>query len=556
MRSIGRALTWEFWRRQRWMFLTVFANSVFMMFWIWLITSGGSPRTWNNAPDVKTVTMLYRVALCVVLWGCTGVLLSGFVDKRKRMVFSVRHYALPVRTSVLVAWQMVHMSVLVSALVLVMAVCFQLFTGLSFPVLAPALFCCAALAWTIAGLWILKGSQFLALFFVAIGPILLILCFGNGVFFRETWRSEMGTLGEAPLPVLILLFLLSLLAAYLIGVAGAARDRRGDSFSLAPVREWLSERLGSFRTRQKRFSSPAAAQFWFEWRQKGHLMPIIAAVIHACIMVFSLAGVISRPGHAFETAIGFSCVFLSLAWFPMGLLFGMRDTSSGKWELGAFAATRPLRDRDLSFATLKAGAASIAATFAVCVLAISVWAAWFLATGNSGVLLDAVVDMVGKGALHPYLLALLYLCGMLLSGWTLMALMACFTLTGHKWVLGVVGAIFYVFFFGWITLQTPGLLSADTRKALFETLGIIISFGGLLGTSAAFTAAYRKGLIGKGLVLLSAGLWLILALCAAGLLVRSHKPEPVPLSLLIGLMALPVAPLALAPLALSWNRHR
>jgi hypothetical protein len=530
------------------MFLTVFANSVFMMFWIWLITSGGSPRTWNNAPDVKTVTMLYRVALCVVLWGCTGVLLSGFVDKRKRMVFSVRHYALPVRTSVLVAWQMVHMSVLVSALVLVMAVCFQLFTGLSFPVLAPALFCCAALAWTIAGLWILKGSQFLALFFVAIGPILLILCFGNGVFFRETWRSEMGTLGEAPLPVLILLFLLSLLAAYLIGVAGAARDRRGDSFSLAPVREWLSERLGSFRTRQKRFSSPAAAQFWFEWRQKGHLMPIIAAVIHACIMVFSLAGVISRPGHAFETAIGFSCVFLSLAWFPMGLLFGMRDTSSGKWELGAFAATRPLRDRDLSFATLKAGAASIAATFAVCVLAILPW-----------VVVGSLEDLPGKRVAYQYPLALGYLCGLLLSGWTVMALAACITLTGRKFALAIVLAPFIVFFFGIMTLGTWNPMSPGRREALLETLVIFITSGCLLGAFAAFTAAYRKRLIGKGLVFLSVGLWLLFVVCAVGLWLRFREPsEPMffPLFLLIVLTALPVAPPALAPLALSWNRHR
>jgi len=542
MRSIGRALTWEFWRLYQGGFLAIFSYSVLFLFWLWY----KFPHVDENAPEhMEAIARTYRFYLYFALFSCGAFLLSGFVDKRKRLVFSARHYVLPVRTSVLVAWQMVSTTIFMSLMVLVMVGCCRLCTGFSFPVLVPALFCSAVLVWTTAGLWFLVGSQVLTLLFFAVVPILLIWGCG-GVFFTETWRSEMGTLGKGPLPVLILLFLLSLLAAYLIAVAGAARDRRGDAFSLLPIWEWLLERLGTLWVRQKRFSSPAAAQFWFEWRQKGLVMPIIAAAVHAGILVLILAGVIVNG--AVDMVLGISCVFLSLAWFPMGFLFGLRDTSSGKWELGAFAGTRPLNDRDISLATLKVGAASIAATFAVCVLAVLPW-----------VVMGSLEHLSGKFTAHPYLLAFGYLCGLLLSGWTVMALAACITLTGHKWVLGVLGAIVFVFFFGIMTLGTWNPMSPGRREALLETLVIFITSGCLLGAFAAFTAAYRKRLIGKGLVSLSACLWLLFVVCAVGLWLRFREPsEPMffPLFLLIVLTALPVAPLALAPLALSWNRHR
>jgi len=546
MRSIGRALTWEFWRQCRWTLLAVLSWSCFMLFWIWLITSEGSLRTWNNVPDVRAVSKAYRLSLCMVLFGCSAVLVSGFVDKSKRMAFSVRHYALPVRTSVLIAWQMVCVSVFVSVSVLVMAGCFRLFTGLSFPVLVPALFCSAVLAWTMAGLWLFVGSQVLSLMFYAVGPMLVMIGLGIPIFFRETWRPETGILGKTPLPVLFLLFLLSLLSAYLIAVAGAARDRRGDALSPLPVWERLVERLGALRVRRKEFSSPAAAQFWFEWRQKGLFMPIIAATVLAVFLVLAFAGVMGD--EAFGMVLSFCS---SVFWFPVGFLFGYQGMYSGKLELGVFSGTRPLNNRALSFAALKAGAASIAVTYAVCVLAISLWV-WVRPLED--------LHLPGKAVALLYLHALGYLCGVLLSGWTLMALGACMTLTGHKWVLGVLAEIFFVFLFGTIALEKSGLLSAGTREALLKTLGIIIGFGCLLGTSAAFRAAYRKRLIGKRLVLLSAGLWLVLVVCAAGNYVRSPVPlEPMSLSLFVlfvGLTALPVAPLALAPLALSWNRHR
>jgi hypothetical protein len=52
------------------------------------------------------------------------------------------------------------------------------------------------------------------------------------------------------------------------------------------------------------------------------------------------------------------------------------------------------------------------------------------------------------------------------------------------------------------------------------------------------------------------GLWLILCISVGFMWLPRTKPELSSIVLAIGLLTLPVAPLATAPLALAWNRHR
>jgi hypothetical protein len=52
------------------------------------------------------------------------------------------------------------------------------------------------------------------------------------------------------------------------------------------------------------------------------------------------------------------------------------------------------------------------------------------------------------------------------------------------------------------------------------------------------------------------GLWALATILAAAELLLHHERSVPNLMLLAGLAALAVAPLALTPLALAWNRHR
>ncbi|MHC4534054.1 MAG: hypothetical protein ACYS6K_08885, partial [Planctomycetota bacterium] len=71
-----------------------------------------------------------------------------------------------------------------------------------------------------------------------------------------------------------------------------------------------------------------------------------------------------------------------------------------------------------------------------------------------------------------------------------------------------------------------------------------------------FFAARRRHLIASITPCLGLGLWLILCISVGYMWLTRSDPELSSIVLAMGLLALPVAPLATAPLALAWNRHR
>ena len=78
----------------------------------------------------------------------------------------------------------------------------------------------------------------------------------------------------------------------------------------------------------------------------------------------------------------------------------------------------------------------------------------------------------------------------------------------------------------------------------------------VLGTAGAFFAARRQYLIAPIMLCLGLGLWLILCISIGFMWLTRTEPGLSSVVLAMGLLALPVAPLATAPLALAWNRHR
>ena len=93
-------------------------------------------------------------------------------------------------------------------------------------------------------------------------------------------------------------------------------------------------------------------------------------------------------------------------------------------------------------------------------------------------------------------------------------------------------------------------------EAVRDALPWLIGLGCLSGTGAAFIMALRKSIISR--IMPGVGLAIWGMLCVAGVygdILKLASPAA-NLVLVSGLLILPVAPLALAPLALHWNRHR
>jgi hypothetical protein len=81
----------------------------------------------------------------------------------------------------------------------------------------------------------------------------------------------------------------------------------------------------------------------------------------------------------------------------------------------------------------------------------------------------------------------------------------------------------------------------------------------LLGTCMAFLAAYRLRVISSRMILRCCAVYVLLCITSISIYAVMHaedRPLAFVLFILVGLCAAPFAPLAAAPCALSWNRHR
>ena len=148
-----------------------------------------------------------------------------------------------------------------------------------------------------------------------------------------------------------------------------------------------------------------------------------------------------------------------------------------------------------------------------------------------------------------------YFPATLLGCWTVLALVASACLTGRK-------ALLMQLYFGLFGLAiTFGLfskfaLSPTAQSQLFHGLLAAGGISFMLGTVWAYAKALRRSLIGGPIVWAAVSIWIALSAAVLFEWVR-HSVEPFSVYLfVVGLMAAAVAPLATAPLALTWNRNR
>jgi len=106
------------------------------------------------------------------------------------------------------------------------------------------------------------------------------------------------------------------------------------------------------------------------------------------------------------------------------------------------------------------------------------------------------------------------------------------------------------------TLLSKFALADRTRLILGQAFLTTVGAAILLGTAWLFTVAHRRSLIQTTTLGVVAGVWLI-----ATVLVMLQPPLPpesprLAYLLIAATLALAIAPLAAAPLAVAWNRHR
>jgi hypothetical protein len=205
----------------------------------------------------------------------------------------------------------------------------------------------------LAVLWSLAGFRILRLLVLGLGGVSSILVallpFFSGIF-PSPWCSE-----RRDIPLVLGMAVL----AYGVAWGAVARQRCGGGRRHSRIKA-LAERLSDRLPRRTgAFASPAGAQFWFEWRRTGLLLPLYAALALAAI--FGPCSWIFRhdPQYTLLMLVRLLVTPLILA-FAIGKAFIKPELWSGDAALTAFQATRPLPDGEFVISKMKSAALSTA----------------------------------------------------------------------------------------------------------------------------------------------------------------------------------------------------
>jgi hypothetical protein len=530
MRSPVLAISWQIWRRHRW----VLAGTILLLLGIAFLFQV-QPFGSLEARDLE----LHRVFLSMLFAFLLTYVAAGFAFGAEMPLeasasgYPSWMFTLPVSTHTLVFWPMLQSVLVIGGLGEAWAQFVLRPAGFSVEPGLAAAFLGAIVAVLQAILWMPFPLPWLRLLAaVLLMPALITLPQLWSVLYLD--------------PTVLMGVLLGLIpVAYGVAFVGVSRARS----SAGAEWRWLPRRSRSASERVLRpFSSPAQAQLWLEWRLHGKtvFLTLGAFFLYPIILLFFLDPVVSGR----EICRG-------LFTFPLldAFLMGYGPGRVSPWYphqagVSSFIAARPLRSTTI-----------IAAKFKVALL--RTLAAW----GMTLVLLLAMLVYFGQykgmlnwgdlvlGRLSP-LEGVVVLVLLIALTWLFLIQNLYVALSGRKWIGYLSGGV------GFLLLMAVAFFFGDPER--FNPRASLPWVAGGLIVLKLFLAGWffrilqRRRLVSATALALGAGLWLGTVLLVFGLLVYLRPDERLPLHWLAlgAVLLLPLARPAAAPLALEWNRHR
>jgi hypothetical protein len=500
---------------------------------------------------VLAVSTLPLVGVFAVVWN--GLL---FVEEHGNMSSHYPRFmlTLPVRTLTLVFWPLVLSSTIVALLWMLTAGLVYNASGFALPILMPALGCAAAMVWLQVMSWTPIANEHIRL-------IVMLL-----------WLSILAAL---PIYLMTLphrspvwfgsLFAVYIAAAFPLGLAALADQRRGNNWRVWPQR--LHFQTIGFRRVQRRarrsFGSPAAAQTWYEWNCHGQSVPRYIGIV----LLMIVGALLIVRGQ-------------DLLWLPpiLGLLLGMPVVMAGAagpalvrfkpmWiknqNVMSFVAIRPLSSSQIVRAKFVMAAWSALLTW---VISLILSLLWILLSGN----LDRMFKLAGDilrtySAQRALVIVALGTVVLFTLVWKQMTDGFAAGLAGRPWIEAAPALIFTA---GVIILTWGGLWIVNHPawlSSLFIVISICLVLGAVIKGAMAIVAfrlvLHRQLMTGRAVTGIL-GLWLVLTGCGVGLaiLLMPTAAPSVPLSwpaLVSGIgLFVPLVRFPVATLAVEWNRHR
>ena len=312
-----------------------------------------------------------------------------------------------------------------------------------------------------------------------------------------------------------------------------------------------------------RFKSCVDAQFWYEWRRHGRLLPATTV----CVLFLIVA-----PAP-FAAPIGAERAGILLSWivalplllaFVLGKGFGKADLWSRQAGIPLYLATRPLNSADWIQAKIKSATFATVLTWSLVLMVTPLWL-WLWCDYESMLVefrkTSAVSPTLNIGTVLSILLICIFLTWRFLVGSLYVGLL------GRAWINNVTACALFLCIFAF-PLGASVLIERQSGLLLYPprwVTGIIVAAFCLkiIGAAVFSGTACRRGLINPRSIFQYGIIWCVVAIL---LLTAGFKLLPAETTRAAGwsrwtialaiLMFVPVLRVAAAPLALARNRSR
>jgi hypothetical protein len=540
------AIAWPLWRRHRKGLLAVLGYFGALAVLTAIVTVRLDPETVTAILGPISLSLVGPAAYLTAVFSY-GV--NADVNAPESC-FPATYFRLPLRTAALVAWPVVF-GAAAAALFWLGIACFIFRPW--FAIYAwhvhlwwPAALAAAVMGWFQAMLWVPLGLAGLRIVFTVAIIVALIAA------------AQLQAQAGAAEVFLVSLFTGLAALSWIVSYLGVTHARRGDvpdwSALVRPVRQLAR----SVPRRRAAFANAARAQVWFEWRRTGPALSILTALVLPLVLfplTFGTNDAIPIP-QALVSALFVPVFFAGLAGTTVS---GNHPWVKDYYGVAPFAASLPLTTAAMVAAKLKAAALSALAAWALTIL---VTVAAVVLTGN-GPEVTAWWQR-GVAALGPgKLIVAIAGAAALLVTWTWKRLVdgLLLGLTGRKWLIHCNIYLNIAALVGLGALGAWMVKNPAARETLLAMAPWLLALW-VLCRAAAASWAVREGLRRQLISGRTVQRWLPACL-AAGLLLfgalawvvpwQQVAPQYVAFAVLL---VLPMAHLAVTPLALAWNRHR
>ena len=358
----------------------------------------------------------------------------------------------------------------------------------------------------------------------------LLFCFLGSPAQREFFESPY---------VLPPLFLLGMALA----AAGLQKTRHGQWQGWAwpgPFAGWVGreEMRGP-----KRFTSPAQAQLWFEWRRFARRLSFYAAGLALVPVAFHLVVRFVAGWGPMQpyTVLGFG-IFLLFILPALHFCFAVAPPQTDL----PFVMNRPLSNGGMMTAALKA--AGIGALVSGVAVLAALWVLQWLGV------FPPEDDVASALTQHRMIIVL----GLMILSWRLIAVSLGFTWSGKQWLAKMPVWLMITAYLGGMILA---MISQDdaTWESFWRLVPgplVCLVAAKFLLAFLAFRVSLKRGLLAPSALRAYLAVWALLAaaLLVAAAILFHDRPGFLCLSLSVILLT-PLARIGFCPTALGWNRH-